>query len=196
MNKLVLPFLMIAMLTACLPQSELWTPGIATTASSPIAERTSTAITSELISTPMIMCTPPLCAIGTSEVYYCRSECPGGCGTICATYTVEMLAGDLGWGEVKGRIIDSITNEPIAGALVTCRHFSYFPRVLCAGERLTDLEGGFIFKQVFFHDTDRINLTISAPGYIEKQLDQAFFNHPSLIVDIALLPIPVPTQTP
>jgi hypothetical protein len=33
------------------------------------------------------MCTPPLCAIGTSEVYYCSATCPNGCGTTCATYT-------------------------------------------------------------------------------------------------------------
>jgi hypothetical protein len=33
------------------------------------------------------MCTPPLCAIGTSEVYYCSETCPNGCGTVCATFT-------------------------------------------------------------------------------------------------------------
>ncbi|HCC78673.1 MAG: hypothetical protein A2X25_10170 [Chloroflexi bacterium GWB2_49_20] len=33
------------------------------------------------------MCTPPLCAIGTNEVYYCSETCPNGCGTTCATYT-------------------------------------------------------------------------------------------------------------
>lgn len=33
------------------------------------------------------MCTPPLCAIGTSEAYFCASSCPNGCGTTCATYT-------------------------------------------------------------------------------------------------------------
>jgi len=38
-------------------------------------------------STPAPVCTPPVCAIGTNEVYFCREECPGGCGTTCATYT-------------------------------------------------------------------------------------------------------------
>jgi hypothetical protein len=33
------------------------------------------------------VCTPPLCAIGTSEVYSCSATCPNGCGTTCATYT-------------------------------------------------------------------------------------------------------------
>jgi hypothetical protein len=46
---------------------------------------TATIITPAI--TPMIMCTPPLCAIGTSEVYCCSGNCPGGCGTTCATYT-------------------------------------------------------------------------------------------------------------
>jgi hypothetical protein len=35
----------------------------------------------------MVVCTPPPCAIGTSETYYCPGVCPGGCGTTCATYT-------------------------------------------------------------------------------------------------------------
>ncbi len=37
--------------------------------------------------TYMMVCTPPLCAIGTNETYYCPGNCPGGCGTTCATYT-------------------------------------------------------------------------------------------------------------
>ncbi len=35
--------------------------------------------------TPMPVCTPPACALG--EEYYCAGECPGGCGTTCATPT-------------------------------------------------------------------------------------------------------------
>jgi hypothetical protein len=35
------------------------------------------------VSTPMPVCTPPLCQTG--EVYYCPGDCPGGCGTQCAT---------------------------------------------------------------------------------------------------------------
>jgi hypothetical protein len=38
--------------------------------------------------TPAAICTPPVCAIGTSEVYYCPGGgCAGGCGTTCATFT-------------------------------------------------------------------------------------------------------------
>lgn len=36
---------------------------------------------------PSIQCTPPPCAISLNEIYYCPDICPGGCGTICATYT-------------------------------------------------------------------------------------------------------------
>lgn len=37
--------------------------------------------------TPAAICTPPICAIGANEVYYCSGVCPGGCGTTCATIT-------------------------------------------------------------------------------------------------------------
>lgn len=36
-------------------------------------------------STPFPMCTPPSCA--ENEAYHCPDECPGGCGTVCATHT-------------------------------------------------------------------------------------------------------------
>jgi hypothetical protein len=35
--------------------------------------------------TPPPVCTPPPCLPG--ELYYCPDECPGGCGTLCATPT-------------------------------------------------------------------------------------------------------------
>ena len=44
-------------------------------------------VTVEAPPTPMIMCTPPLCA--ANEVYHCPGECPGGCGTGCATPTPQ-----------------------------------------------------------------------------------------------------------
>jgi hypothetical protein len=44
--------------------------------------------TPTLTATRNPVCTPPPCAIGTSESYTCTSgNCPGGCGTTCATYT-------------------------------------------------------------------------------------------------------------
>ena len=38
---------------------------------------------------PRPACTPPACS--PDEVYYCPDECPGGCGTICATPTPVAL---------------------------------------------------------------------------------------------------------
>lgn len=38
--------------------------------------------------TPEVMCTPPACA--GNESYYCPGECPGGCGTVCATHTPAL----------------------------------------------------------------------------------------------------------
>lgn len=35
--------------------------------------------------TPVIQCTPPPCA--ENEAYHCPDDCPGGCGTTCATHT-------------------------------------------------------------------------------------------------------------
>jgi hypothetical protein len=43
--------------------------------------------TPTLTATFMVVCTPPRCAIGTNETYYCPGVCPGGCGTSCATFT-------------------------------------------------------------------------------------------------------------
>jgi hypothetical protein len=43
--------------------------------------------TPTLTATFMVVCTPPRCAIGTNETYYCPGVCPGGCGTTCATFT-------------------------------------------------------------------------------------------------------------
>jgi WD40 repeat protein len=42
------------------------------------------------LSTPLIECTPPACKEG--EVYNCpNGNCPGGCGTSCATVTPEFV---------------------------------------------------------------------------------------------------------
>jgi hypothetical protein len=46
------------------------------------APRTPTATA---IDGPTVMCTPPPC--DEDEAYHCPDECPGGCGTVCATFT-------------------------------------------------------------------------------------------------------------
>ena len=36
---------------------------------------------------PSPACTPPPCQLDEGQVYYCADDCPGGCGTTCATVT-------------------------------------------------------------------------------------------------------------
>jgi serine/threonine protein kinase len=43
----------------------------------------------------LIMCTPPACA--ANEVYFCRGDCPGGCGTVCATVTPPPQPAIASW---------------------------------------------------------------------------------------------------
>ncbi len=45
----------------------------------PIIETLNTA------ETPQLQCTPPPCQ--ADEAYHCPDDCPGGCGTVCATHT-------------------------------------------------------------------------------------------------------------
>jgi hypothetical protein len=69
--------------------------------------------------TPYIQCTPPVCAIGTSEVYYCPGGCPGGCGTTCATYTPtpSTPVADIGpYAVTHMGINDSLTIYSAAGS--------------------------------------------------------------------------------
>jgi hypothetical protein len=61
-------------------------PVPARSTSTPAAEgATVTPSPTNALPTPMVVCTPPLCS--ADEVYYCDGECPGGCGTRCATPT-------------------------------------------------------------------------------------------------------------
>jgi hypothetical protein len=85
------------------------------------------------------------------------------------------LAGDLGWGQIHGRITDATTGTPIAGAIVTCEHHSYTSPATCSGTVKTDAEGIYIFENVFFHDTDTIKLTIQATGYQPQEITQSSF---------------------
>jgi len=59
-------------------------PAIGTMVAPSNPSRTSTPTPS---ATFMAVCTPPRCAIGAGETYYCPGVCPAGCGTTCATYT-------------------------------------------------------------------------------------------------------------
>ena len=87
-RQAVLILILMVMLSACrlipwLDVSPSPTPTLTSTATRLIRQVPS--LTPSLAFYPM--CTPPLCAIGTNEVYYCSETCPNGCGTVCATYT-------------------------------------------------------------------------------------------------------------
>ncbi|MCB8986609.1 MAG: hypothetical protein H6661_02530 [Ardenticatenaceae bacterium] len=55
---------------------------------------TSTSSLDPATETPMLMCTPPACA--ANETYFCSGDCPGGCGTTCATVTPGSAPRDPG----------------------------------------------------------------------------------------------------
>jgi hypothetical protein len=107
------------------------------------------------------------------------------------TPSVEPTApipGDLGFGKISGKVTDSVTGTPIAGAAVTCKHFSYTSKESdrCNRNTTTDAEGSFLFENVFFHDTDTITLTIVAEGYNSNSVKYASFTQPVLEADIQL----------
>jgi len=102
--------------------------------------------------------------------------------------TLAPLPGDLGFGDITGRITDANTDLPIANATVTCQHYSYTSKEpdRCNRTTTTDQDGVFLFEKIFFHDTDNIKLTVDAPGYQPKEVKQAFFTFPEWKVDIYL----------
>jgi carboxypeptidase family protein len=98
------------------------------------------------------------------------------------------IPGDLGFGKISGKVTDSVTGAPIAGATVTCKHFSYTSQESdrCNRSTTTDQDGSFLFENVFFHDTDTITLIIEASGYQPVSLKYASFTQPLLEADIQL----------
>jgi hypothetical protein len=104
--------------------------------------------------------------------------------------TVFPSAGDLGWGSVYGKVIDSVTGNPVANAEIRCGHFSYSSpeNARCRGVTWTNNDGIYSFTPVFFHDTDVITLNVNAPGYKLLEFRQAFFTIPALKADLALDP--------
>lgn len=103
-----------------------------------------------------------------------------------AGVTATLSVGDLGWGDIHGRITDAVTGSPIAGAVVTCEHHSYTSPVTCAGSVTTIADGTFRFERIFFHDTDTVKLTVRAAGYQPVEISQAAFTMPGLEVNTAL----------
>ena len=102
--------------------------------------------------------------------------------------TATWLVGDLGWGEVTGHVNNAITGEPIPGAIVTCDGFSYTSPAPCQGTTTTDVNGDFVFENIFFHDTDRMTIRVEAPDFVSQTLTQEFFTQPEFYVNVTLMP--------
>ena len=116
------------------------------------------------------------------------SDTPSPIITPLASTTPFPLAGDLGWGAVYGKVTDATTGAPILNAKITCEHSSYTSPARCQGDTFTNKDGNYYFTNIFFHDTDKIHLRVSAPGYEPKEFEQSFFIFPELISDFALSP--------
>ena len=112
---------------------------------------------------------PQPSATSTPKPTHTRTP-PAATATETATATATATpwpAGDIGWRKVKGVVYagtDAPGNE-LAGALVECSQFSYFPREgSCAPYQITtDSDGAFEFD-VFVHDTDSITLSAQKTG--------------------------------
>lgn len=104
-----------------------------------------------------------------------------------ATPTATYVVGDLGWGSIYGKVTDANTGLPIIGAKVICVHFSYTSPAMCNTSTLTDKDGVFTFPNIFFHDTDRIQLEVSIQGYVTQTLHVDFLTTPWLQSDFALV---------
>jgi hypothetical protein len=105
-----------------------------------------------------------------------------------ASASTPPIAGDLGVGQIHGKLTDAVTGAPVVGAVVTCQHHSYSssPQGICTGTATTDADGMYVFENVFFHDTDSITLTIEANGYLPQEISQTFFTTNDMVADWAL----------
>ncbi len=143
----------------------------------------------------LIIATGCTAETGLSQII---SGCPPGkdCSEASLTLTVAAYtpaAGDLGWGEVRGRVSDTV-GSPIAGVEVTCTHRSNHPVSLCSGSVKTADDGSFVFPHIFFQNTDQIELSAHEPRRGDH-ISQEFFTHPGLYVNFTM-PIIDLTQYP
>lgn len=107
-----------------------------------------------------------------------------------STMTVPPYMGDLGFGKIHGKITDAVTGAPIVGAIISCEHHSYTSPAICSGTTTTDVDGMYVFENVFFHDTDTIKLTIEAVGYQMQEIKKNFFTMPDMEANVNLIHLP------
>jgi carboxypeptidase family protein len=104
--------------------------------------------------------------------------------------TMPLIAGDLGWGKIHGKIVDTVTGAPVVGATVSCEHHSYTSPLTCSGTATTNADGIYIFGTVFFHDTDTVKLTVQAPGYQVFEYTQNSFTTNGMETNLSLTRAP------
>ena len=110
--------------------------------------------------------------------------------TPIAGVTMVSGVGDLGWGAVHGRVIDTVSGLPLDGVTVQCAQSSYtsISQYTCRGVTTTNADGLYVFLPVFFHDTDRIILHFTAPGYSELRFEEGPFTRPEVHADVGMFP--------
>jgi hypothetical protein len=106
-------------------------------------------------------------------------------------------AGDLGFGQISGKVTDATTGAPVIRATVTCEHFSYTSKESdrCNGSTTTDQGGYFRFEHIFFHDTDTVTLTAEADGYNSISSKYSSFTGPVLEAELQLSAIGAESNT-
>jgi hypothetical protein len=114
------------------------------------------------------------------------SKTPTPTPTFVLTSTPKPL-GDLGWGSIYGKVIDAATGLPIAGASVTCQHYSYTSPATCNTSTITESDGTYTFPDIFFHDTDHVWLEVKVEGYVTQTVLAEFFTTPGLKTDFMLV---------
>jgi hypothetical protein len=90
--------------------------------------------------------------------------------------------GELGFGTVRGRVIDAATGAPIAGAQVTCLHNSNSTDIdhQCNQITTTDQNGEFLFADIFFTTEDVITVHVQAAGYGSVNTLRGFLSKPGI----------------
>lgn len=125
----------------------------------------------------------PVVVLNTATIETAISETPP-----FIAITTTFIAGDLGWGAIRGEVTDTITGAPIVGATVTCWHYSYISPARCDSSIVTDKDGAYIFTDIYFHDTDHIQMKVEFPGYVTQTIDIRSIITPWLTADFALVP--------
>jgi hypothetical protein len=133
-----------------------------------------------------------------------RGSAPGYSLYEFELYGVDAPAGDLGWRKVGGVVYadELAPGHELAGALVACSQFSYFPRDgSCSPYQITTgADGAFAFD-VFVHDTDRITASAQRVGYKSASGSITGFDcvgscPPINLVLASLTPTPTPPPPP